>query len=397
MEIIKDCLNNQFLLYDYFETIDSNLVQYLDNNNLNINFYCIVKKEVNSEQIIVTSNTTKNKEVGYKLIIIKYNVITENKILSNKNILQIYYENIYIQINSVAHINDNVRNYNLEIRDPIVAQKLDGYVRNSYYSKYIDETKYDYLEIQQQNINLNLFKNLTEIVYRCILKIPINFLPSNLRVLEIFNNMKIEEGVLPNLEELVLGDYYDKYIGENVLPESLKIMVFGESYWHKIKNDILPSNLRELEVRNSLAIGHCKLPNNLSKLVVGRNIRKSVFKILPLNLRVLHLHGYPMTIQVGDLPPNLEELVLGNENKEYIREGVLPESLKILVFGNSYNREIRENVLPKKLEELVFGDSYYYPIKLSVLPVSLRYITISRYHGNLGDLKMLPNLTITMR
>jgi hypothetical protein len=46
---IKDTLNNQFTLYNYLKTINPLIINYLDDNNLNVNFYCCINKLVENE------------------------------------------------------------------------------------------------------------------------------------------------------------------------------------------------------------------------------------------------------------------------------------------------------------------------------------------------------------
>jgi hypothetical protein len=71
MHTIEDYLNNQFLFFDYLLQLGySNLIDYLNNNNLNLNHYCTHAYQENEIHYILTSNTTKNNFKGYRLITI---------------------------------------------------------------------------------------------------------------------------------------------------------------------------------------------------------------------------------------------------------------------------------------------------------------------------------------
>jgi hypothetical protein len=67
---IKDCLNNQFLLYTYLDKINSSISQYLENNNANINYYCIHHEQIDNVTRIITSKTNKKERSGHRLITI---------------------------------------------------------------------------------------------------------------------------------------------------------------------------------------------------------------------------------------------------------------------------------------------------------------------------------------
>jgi hypothetical protein len=64
MQLVYDSLNNQFKLHDY---LDNNIMFYIDNNNICVNYYCFFKKQIGNAQYILTSSTTKRKDNGQSI------------------------------------------------------------------------------------------------------------------------------------------------------------------------------------------------------------------------------------------------------------------------------------------------------------------------------------------
>ena len=103
---IHDSLNNQFKLHNYIVKLNPNLLQYLDNNNIDINYYCFFSKIVDEKHYIITSQTTKHILNGYRLITAQ-DVEKENNIFEHNNSMNIIFENIYIKVTSIVYdIND---------------------------------------------------------------------------------------------------------------------------------------------------------------------------------------------------------------------------------------------------------------------------------------------------
>ena len=65
---VYDSFNNQFKLYSYLFNLNNNLPQYLDNNNINVDYYCFHSIIIDNIHYIITSATTKRKDNGHRLI-----------------------------------------------------------------------------------------------------------------------------------------------------------------------------------------------------------------------------------------------------------------------------------------------------------------------------------------
>ena len=79
MDVI-DSFNNQFMLHHYLSNMDNNLLYYLENNSLNINYYCFFFKIIDNVHYVVTSNIVKRENNGHRLIIIKNVEMDSNSI-----------------------------------------------------------------------------------------------------------------------------------------------------------------------------------------------------------------------------------------------------------------------------------------------------------------------------
>jgi FNIP Repeat len=181
-------------------------------------------------------------------------------------------------------------------------------------------------------------------------------------------NSKISKNVLPcTLKRLIFGSDYNQIIEEGVLPEALEILQFGYRY-----NHLFPV-----------------LPKSLIKLSLGEQFNQFIGEhILPTSLQVLILPGrwnHIISKITLCLPPHLEELEFGRKYNEIIPENMLPNSLKILKFGYEYNQEL-PTPLPSSLETLHFH--FRFNQKFAI-PSTLR-VLILHQSFNLA-LKEFPN------
>jgi hypothetical protein len=320
---IHDSLNNQFKLYNYITKLNDNILQYLDNNNINVNYYCFYSKVIDNKHYILTSQTTKRTLNGYRLITI-CDVEKDNNIFECNDNLDIIFENIHIKITQVV---DNISD---------IANML-GIVITNFTDKLVSDETIDYSYDYDKNIlesNITTAKNVMDLI--------------------ILNNFE-------NLKELTFGFYYNQTIGVKVLPNSLQILTFGELYNQTIGINVLPNSLHILTFgrRYNQTIDVNVLPNSLHTLTFGRR--------------------YNQTIDVNVLPNSLQALTFGYSYNQTIGINVLPNSLKTLTFNYGYNRTININVLPNSLQTLTFGYNYNQAINGNALPNSLQVIYFNFY------------------
>jgi hypothetical protein len=325
---INDSLNNQFKFYTYLNKLNDTIIQYLDNNNVDVNYYCIFEKE----GIIITSNTIKRIDCGYRLIKI---TVVKNEFSTFKcSVNKICYENMLIEIsNPFDNINDQTANMSIIINDQkffSCSNEIDLLLK---YNKDMDESLVTTVHNVYNCRQLEIFKNIT--VISCIGSQSdyINF-PPKIHTLELVNNFyNLLPGALPkNLHTLKLGSYYTREIVPNTLPYSLHTLKLGDLYNSKFIKNVLP--------------------------------------------------------------PNLNTLILGNSYQHDFEQNILPPNLDTLVLGKYYDKPIGPNTLPSNLQNIIFKSCYKFDNVLCIFPQNLKNITL-RNSENLPKFPpSLNNLTI---
>jgi hypothetical protein len=208
--LVNDCLNTQFKLYTYLSTVNDTVIEYLENNNLNINYYCCAFKIINKIRHIIISNTTKNIKTFHKLITIEFIKPTTNNIIINNNQLVITYQNIKIK----------------------TLQKVDNFL-----FKFKNEENE---QLSDKKLYFNCFydKNISELDVK------------------IIKNYSFEHNLLlfTNLKSLTLSDDYNQIIKPNKLPKCLKKITFGPQYSQIINSSVLPSTIKAIVFKQSIKI-----------------------------------------------------------------------------------------------------------------------------------------------
>jgi hypothetical protein len=325
----SDCLNNQFLLYPLLDRLNSTILQYLENYNVNLkNYYCIVEKKCQNITVLVTSNTIKNKEIGRRIITIEETEYCENNIYTLDDTLHIQYESTRITIGELVGTKNFVSElYNIYIHtQKFVTMRENYWYCDCEYSSNIDETQIKLLVIvnsprNKQCPKFNMFSNLKHInassveyfsqdslpsslktltIEKIINPLDIRCLPNNLRTL-IYNACHpIEVNILPkNLDSLFLGKYFKSPLGINVLPENLQSLTLGELYVTPIKLNILPHNLKILRVGRYYIteFGTNVLPSSLQELEVSCYYPLNVLKSNLPNISVIKINCYGLDIK----------------------------------------------------------------------------------------------------
>jgi hypothetical protein len=381
---IHDSLNNQFKLYNYILKLNTSLQYYLENNNIDINYYCFFSNVIGKKHYIITSQTIKRKNNGYRLISIQ-DTEKGNNILECDNKLNIIFDNIHIKVTSIIDdITDVVKNLGIKIINcnalPISNQTMD---HRKYYDKNCLESNIlNMVDVMSLDI-INNFENMA---------------PNTLQSLTFnFNyDQIISKNVLPNsLRTLTFGNYYNQIIGEQVLPHWLQTLTFGNSYKQIIGVKVLPNLLHTLTLGHSYnqKINKTVLPSSLQTLTFGHSYNREIDKnVLPSSLQTLSFgHSYNRIINKKILPKLLQKLTFGHCYNRLINKNILPIYLRELTFGYSYNRMIDENVLPNSLQTLIFGYLYNQIINKNVLPNSLQTLTLGYSYGQLIGENVLPN------
>jgi hypothetical protein len=357
MLLIDDCLNNQFKLYTYLNKINNTIIQYLDNNNVNINYYCIFEKN----GTIITSSTTKIINCGYRLIKVSILDNEYSEFICNTNLIR--YENMQIEISDIL---DNINMHIVDLEVKITNEMFISNDKNRInlmikYSKDDNEKLIEHVDNVDDLKNAALFENIKTIHY-----VGKKYFPSFSRP-HYDPNLLICDFPL-NLHTLKLGGSYRYSLPPNILPKNLHTLDLGLSNAGEILPNVLPSNLHTL-----------KLSDNYD--------HKFMQNVIPSNLHTLILGDYySQEFDQYILPPNLNTLILGKYYYEHFGPSILPQNLNTLILGKCYNKPFGPSILPLNLQNIVFGDRYKFKNKKCFLPSNLKSIVF----GNKFVDKKLP-------
>jgi hypothetical protein len=293
MDIFYDYLNNQFKFYYYLKKFNDSIIDYLNNNNIDLDFYCCAAKVIDDNHYIITSNTNKNKICGYKLITINTNEChnNSNQIVEQKNSIKINFEDLVIYVckitSSESDINDKISMYGMLICDSYINDTISMHV-----IQYDFDGSHDgnYMDFDRNWYD----KNISELIVLHIngyYKLSGLYMFQNLKKL-FFNkdlNQLIDCHTLPeSLEELYFGDKYNQLIKVNVLPQSLKIISFTGVYNQPFGIGVLPQFLKKLSFNGvyNQPFGIGVLPQSLKKLsIIGIYNKPFGSGVLPVNIK----------------------------------------------------------------------------------------------------------------
>jgi hypothetical protein len=220
------------------------------------------------------------------------------------------------------------------------------------------------------------YRNISSILDYIRIPIPVGFIPNDTIDLIIpdFFNQTIGQNVLPSgLQTLTFGWVFNKFIDYGVLPAGLQTLNFGQKFNQPIERDVLPIELKNLTFGNEFnhSIQQVRLLNSLQTLKLGFSFNQPIEAgVLPSSLQSLTF-GSEFNQPIGQdvLPAGLQSLTFGYSFDQFIDYGVLPTGLQTLIFGKKFNQPIDKGVLPTSLQTLSFGSSFNRPI---ILPEGLK-------------------------
>jgi hypothetical protein len=287
---IEDCLNNQFMLFDYLANINDTIVQYLENNNYLINYYCTYYKNLTSKHQLITSNTIKKKDNGYRFITIDIlSTSIDTPMVTKFSNFIVYYENLIITVSECYNQQDMIKN-NVTIGENSNHIKNDNKISCYFrYSKDINENNVKEITLHYDTYKVQMFKNLIKAAttYQ-LLASGMNF-PENLQSLKLIkmDYQLIELNAIPhNLHTLELNHLGKYTIPESVLPPNLRILIIGYSYKGVLQPNVLPASLQVLmlDADYKLLINPDVLPTSLQIICfTSFNILNKYNKVVPTN------------------------------------------------------------------------------------------------------------------
>ncbi len=251
-------------------------------------------------------------------------------------------------------------------------------------------------------------------------KIEANVLPPSIKIIHFANaeySHELEIGSIPyGVEEIYFEQI--KRIGKNVLPNTIKKLVFDYGITFKLEDGILPTSLEYLSIMSS---PFCYIDNknfddvlnyiqncdteakliNLKTFKINGEIRKNLDNLpdgleeleiesvtfnlplnnLPFSLKKLKIQCLNYSHTLDNLPDGLEELIIFSNYNLPLDN--LPNNLKFAKLGlNSYDHEL--NNLPNMLTCLELRGKFN--CKLENLPFGLKKLSLIKFNGSLGQL-----------
>lgn len=205
-------------------------------------------------------------------------------------------------------------------------------------------------------------KEYEELTFEKEETVYLNLLPSTLKILifpDEFNEELKEDDLPKTLEVLVFGKRFNQQIKKNILPASLKVLIFGDDFHQILDKDTLPENLQILKFG----------------LWYGENGENFEDNVLPKNLKILQTNK--CISDVKKFPENLKKFIFNDsvdsKNKDTFDLNTLPKSTEFLDLQFVDGRFINLN-LPK-LKILKIGPINFN--SLDNMPETLNYIEIT--------------------
>ena len=172
--------------------------------------------------------------------------------------------------------------------------------------------------------------------------------------------------VIPNnIEKIFLGRNFKKSVID--IPISITSIIFANDSIYSNSIDYLHNNVKELILGDNYNITINKLPNSLLNLVLGKNY----------------------CLKIKEFSQGLTYLDIGDSYYEPLDN--LPDNLNTLVIGGIFNNFIR---YPNNLKHFTIRSSSLFDRELDNLPKSLIYLSIQNYYSN--TIKNMPNTILCL-
>jgi hypothetical protein len=201
---------------------------------------------------------------------------------------------------------------------------------------------------------------------------------------------KINE-VQPDI--LIFDDDFITGLKEFKFPDSIFYIDFGKKFNKSLSNIKLPRYLKKIKFGDNFvqSLDYVRLPQTLEIIELGKEYINSLFCVkLPICLKELVLNdvfnsGIPCV-----LPENLEKLVLGKNFDYSVNNFIVPQNLKILRISGTFTNKTLFDNLPKTLEYLEIVNYLGFDLDYE-LPL-LKKLMISDNRTVLINFEKLPRL-----
>ncbi|KAN0023311.1 hypothetical protein ACTFIU_011481 [Dictyostelium citrinum] len=274
----------------------------------------------------------------------------------------------YKQNSPTKNINNNIKNLNSSgslldycfTSSPFEKLLVQGSIPNSNCWVIIDGLAIQGPQLDISKSSENYYKEEDELYFN-YREIKPNMIPMGVKRIIFHDNFDslIRKNVIPNsVEEIELGNKFNKPLVINSFSSSLTSIIFGDSFDQCLRVGCLPNSC------TSLTLGLC----------FNQRIEPNQ---LPQGLKILKLsYRFDYQLEVGSLPQSLEYLQFGYLFNQTIGHNVLPKSLKSLVLGWNFNKPIEVGVLPNSLIKLEFGYHYNQDLPINCIPSSIEVLKL---------------------
>ncbi|CAM9473251.1 unnamed protein product, partial [Laminaria digitata] len=151
----------------------------------------------------------------------------------------------------------------------------------------------------------------------------------------------------PNLEFLLIGDYFNLPLTTVAWPPTLKVLNLARSFNHPIgatggDGPLLPDGLEvlELSMEFNRSFEHLLLPVGLKSLIMSED------------------SNFDQGVAGVTWPPGVEKLTLGDRFNHPMEGTAFPETLRELSFGRAFTHSLQGVALPDGLMNLYLPNTY---------------------------------------
>ncbi len=395
--------NKVFKGEDSYLSLGLNKVNGIEELNTIIDKYDKELKEIYEKKEKQANTVTKHKKIKEKgenpeAIVLNTNYLT---IYAPKTVDESKYYGCNTKWCTASSDNNMFENYNKRGQLFIIEPKIKTHTTERYQLHFEDK---QYMKEDDKSIKLeelrNRFKDDNEFLIWLKLKACSHFYKEKVNIIDIYDvqclyeadnklknkikeidfsnsefNQKLEQGVLPDLTSLTLGDQFNQKLDPGVLPPNLTNLKFGESFNQKLDQGVLPGSLTSLKFGDQFnqKLDPGVFSNNLTNLKFGQSFNQKIDQgVLPASLTNLEFgFEFNQAIDPNILPTNLTHLVLGPGFNQPLVPGVLPANLAHLGFGFGFNQPLIPGLLPANLKHLVLGSGFNQPLVAGLLPANL--------------------------
>jgi hypothetical protein len=295
-------INYEFTFYYYLEEqYLSGVVDFIKNNNINLDFICLIDWNINSEgkRYLVTKD--------HRIIVVCHNEYEEKAYITRDNDkYTISCSNILITISNQYSSFHKIDNYfssnNITVLKPI--HKAHIYFNGSISSPSLRILSIlkdcDTFELHNPKSGNYIFPDcsIQSLNFNTNIKITPNYLPSTIKYLHLGNYFNSDiEYLPPTLHTLIING--GNQLTTNSLPNSLKVLKLENLYSHELLPGVLHNGITKVKFNSNY--NHILKPN-----------------VFPNSLEILKFgisSKYNHNIEYKVLPPLLKKLVFSKHSK----------------------------------------------------------------------------------